>query len=275
MRSAMQWLALTMLLSPAAQAEEITLNTASAGELVSTAQLDAGTAEQIVALRQIRGRLNSVEELRILNGISSSDLDRLRSTVPVDLAVSTSTRHYRTVEEVLSQFKDEPEILEVQALALAYTKTHPELVDRWLHASKNAAWLPELTAEYHYDNDVGYDYEYATDAEGASYSTLTDADEDWDKTYKVRFKWKLDELVMSSERIRIINEAQDIVKLRDKVLEEITRIYFDRRRLQVEMLLAPPQKLRKKVDNELRLMEYTANMDAYTGGGFSASLAGN
>ena len=135
--------------------------------------------------------------------------------------------------------------------------------------------LPELTAEYSYDNDVGYDYEYATDAEGASYSTLTDADEDWDKTYKVRFKWKLDELVMSSERIRIINEAQDIVKLRDKVLEEVTRIYFDRRRLQVEMLLAPPQKLRKKVDNELRLMEYTANMDAYTGGGFSAALAGN
>jgi len=275
MRTAMQWLALTMLISPAAYAEEITLNTASAGELVSAAQLDASTAEQIVALRQNRGRLNSVEELRILNGITSSDLDKLRTNVPMDLAVSKSNRHYRTVDEVLSEFNDEPEILEVQALALAYTKTHPELVDRWLHASKNAAWLPELTAEYQYDNDVGYDYEYATDVDGGSFSTLTDGDQDWDKTYKVRFKWKLDELVMSSERIRIINEAQDIVKLRDKVLEEVTRIYFDRRRLQVEMLLAPPQKLRKKVDNQLRLMEYTANLDAYTGGGFSASLAGN
>ena len=77
---------------------------------------------------------------------------------------------------------------------------------------------------------------------------------------------------MSSERIRVINEAQDIVKLRDKVLEDVTRLYFDRRRLQVEQLLSPAGDLRSQLKNELRLQELTANIDALTGGRFSASL---
>jgi hypothetical protein len=77
---------------------------------------------------------------------------------------------------------------------------------------------------------------------------------------------------MSSERIRVINEAQDIVKLRDKVLDEVTRLYFDRRRLQVDLLLNPPSDMKKLIDDELRLQELTANIDALTGGQFSASL---
>ena len=77
---------------------------------------------------------------------------------------------------------------------------------------------------------------------------------------------------MSSEQIRVINEAQDIVKLRDRVLDEVTRLYFDRRRLQVDILLDTGADLRSRIENELRLQELTANLDALTGGTFSASL---
>ena len=70
----------------------------------------------------------------------------------------------------------------------------------------------------------------------------------------------------------MINEAQDVVKLRDKVLDEVTRLYFDRRRLQVELLLDPPTGLQDQLESELRLQESTANLDAFTGGAFSASL---
>ena len=88
----------------------------------------------------------------------------------------------------------------------------------------------------------------------------------------VRLAWRLDKLVMSSERIRVINEAQDIVKLRDKVLDEVTRVYFDRRRLQVEQLLSPASGLRDQIKAELRLQELTASIDALTGGQFSSAL---
>ena len=101
---------------------------------------------------------------------------------------------------------------------------------------------------------------------------INDADQGQYQEYKVRLVWDLDKLVMSSERIRVINEAQDLVKLRDKVLSEVTRLYFERRRLQVERLLAPKADLMARVREELRLMELTANIDALTGGAFSAAL---
>jgi hypothetical protein len=57
------------------------------------------------------------------------------------------------------------------------------------------------------------------------------------------------------------------------VLGEVTRLYFDRRRLQVDMLLNPKSDLMGQVKDELRLREITASLDAYTGGRLSAALA--
>ena len=142
---------------------------------------------------------------------------------------------YRTVDDVLAKFDNEPDIQAVQEMVLEYSKTDPHYVDAWLSAAKNSAWLPELNVEYDYGTGYGYDYEYEVDPNGL----LTGSDVDTDHDVKVRAKWRLDRLVMSSDRIRVISETQDIVKLRDKVLEEVTRLYFDRRRAQVDMLLAP------------------------------------
>ena len=88
----------------------------------------------------------------------------------------------------------------------------------------------------------------------------------------VRLEWRLDKLVMSSEQIRVINETGKANKMREKVLDEVTRLYFDRRRLQVENLLDPPSSLSDRIEMELRLQEMTANLDALTGGQFSASI---
>ena len=111
--------------------------------------------------------------------------------------------------------------------------------------------------------------------EGDAEALIEDADTDKDNVYQVTLKWKLDDLVMSSERIRVISEAQDVVKLRDKVLRQATQIFFDRRRLQVELLLSPPGDLRAQVEDEIRLMELTAELDALTGGQFSRAAARN
>jgi hypothetical protein len=78
---------------------------------------------------------------------------------------------------------------------------------------------------------------------------------------------------MSTERIRVIDEAQDAVKLRETVLGEVTRLYFERRRHQVDMLLAPKPDLMGRVRDELHLRELTAALDALTGGRFGAALA--
>lgn len=178
-------------------------------------------------------------------------------------------RQFRSAEEVLANFRDEPDVRQVQEMVLDYSKTSPDYVERWLDAAKNANWLPEFTVDYDYDDDYDRDYEYLATAPDDA--ILTDSAVNQGYSVGLRAKWRFDKLVMSSERIRVISETQDIVKLRDKILEEATRVYFDRRRLQVEMLMGGGD-VKAQLKNELRLQELTAQLDAYTGGRFSESL---
>jgi hypothetical protein len=184
------------------------------------------------------------------------------------LACPADAAEFRSVDEVLSKFDDEPPVRTVQEMVLEYSKTDPRYVQEWLDASKNAAWLPELTAGYDYDNGGDFGYDYDVDPNG----TLSDSGTDHGQKVTLRAKWRFDRLVMSSDRIRVISETQDIVKLRDKVLEEVTRLYFDRRRLQVDILMGSGD-VKAQLKNELRLQELTAQIDAYTGGRFSAQIA--
>ncbi len=182
--------------------------------------------------------------------------------------------NYTSPDQVLARFKEEPEVRAVQQMALEYSQTDPRYLEGWMRASKSANLLPEFQVSYGYSQGYDDGSIYLTDPNNPTGDPLLQPDDtssgvDWD--VDLRAKWRLDKLVMSSERIRVISEAQDVVKLRDKILEEVTRVYFDRRRLQVEMLLNPGD-LKAQLKNELRLQELTAQLDAYTGGRFTAAL---
>ena len=226
-----------------ALADDLRLNSSTAAQLTAVDGVDTALASRIVDLRTARGQLRSVESLRVLD-IPAATLDNLRQDVIIDLAVEKQRRSYTSVDEVLAEFANEPNVRQIQAMSMAYTQTNPELVQGWLTASRRAYLLPKLNLQYEKQLDLSEDYEYLSDESGSPLADLTDSQLDNDDKYVVKLEWRLDKLVMSSEQIRGINESQDIVKLRDKVLDEITRLYFDRRRLQVELLLSPAGDLR-------------------------------
>ena len=89
-------------------------------------------ASSIVALRSERGRLGSVEALRILPGADDSSLDALRRNTTLDLPVRRGGKNYKTVDQVMSAFAGEPDIRAVQSLAMDYSHTHANQVERWL-----------------------------------------------------------------------------------------------------------------------------------------------
>lgn len=245
------------------------LNSADAQALASLSTIDQSTAEAIVGLRESRGRLGSVEELRVLPGMSDERLNELRANTSIDLTPSVmAVRGYTSADEVLSAFDPEPSVQQVQDMAMNYTHTNREQVESWLRASRNSAWLPQLTGRYQFQDTFDQDYLYET-----SDADLSKAFTQQRSQVQVQVRWDLDELVMSSTQIRVISESQDVVKLRDTVLTQVTGLYFDRRRLQVDMLLDPPKDVRAQVDQQLRLMELTAELDGYTGGQFSAEVA--
>jgi hypothetical protein len=275
------WLTLCLMAGVAVAGERVSLDEATAAQLASLPGVDEGLAERIVALRAARGGLTSVEELRVVPGISEAAIDALRAGTVLRIAVTTTERKvYSSAEEVLAAFDAEPTVQQMHDWANEYAQVQPELVARWLRASRAFGGLPQLRVAYGFGDDYGEDYRYydengnpPTSADAASDAVRTDADRSGGHDLSVWATWDLDKLVMSSEQIRVINEAQDIAKLREKVLGEVTRLYFDRRRLQVDMLLNPKSDLMGQVKDELRLREITASLDAYTGGRMSEALA--
>lgn len=264
-----------------ARGQKLILGTATVEQLAALEGVSPDDAAAIVNLRSHRGGLQSVEELRILRDIDEMALESLRrnTAVQVELNVGTA-RTYATADEVLAEFAHEPTIQQVQAWAIDYANVSPRLVARWLAQSRSFAALPQLTLEYRLKEGWDQDFRYV-DKNGnvldtvdqEPFAVLDDGGADQDVQYLVRARWDLSDLIMSSERIRVINEAQDIVKLRDKVLSETTRLYFERRRLQVETLLSPRSDVLGQVKDRLKLLELTANLDALTGGAFSQALS--
>lgn len=163
------------------------------------------------------------------------------------------------VKKLLAKFEGEPTIQEVQRVAITYAEVHKEKIDEWRAAAKQKAILPTLSVNtgryltdyYHWDSGTNPD----TFQKGKD--TL-----DWDVTVS----WDLGNLIWNDDQTSIDTRSRLMVQLRDDVLNEVTRLYFERRRLQVELISSPPKEAKTKLEKILRLQELTAGIDALTGG---------
>jgi hypothetical protein len=62
------------------------------------------------------------------------------------------------------------------------------------------------------------------------------------------------------------------VQLRDDILDEVTKIYFERLRVKMELDNISIEERKKRFEKELRIQELTASLDALTGGYFSEKV---
>ncbi|MBI4710457.1 MAG: hypothetical protein HY759_05085 [Nitrospirae bacterium] len=169
--------------------------------------------------------------------------------------------------EILSAFADEPAIEEVQKAAIRYAEVHPEKIEDWRRAAQKKAWLPHMTLGY----NKGRDWQNSSYYTGGVYygdDITRGKDYDW----SVAFTWELGELLWNNDQTSIDTRSRLMVQLRDDVLNEVTRLYFERRRLQFEMLLSPPEGYKDRMEKELRVQELTADIDALTDFYFSKRL---
>lgn len=164
-------------------------------------------------------------------------------------------------------YKDEPKISEVQQAAIKYAEVEPEKIKLWRKQARKKAILPQLS--------IGIDRN-TTDLwhwEGGS-TTKTDDDilrrgrdsVDWDLT----LSWNLGELIWNDDQTSIDVRSRLMVELRDDILDEVTKLYFERIRVKMEINNLSIEDSRKRSEKELKLQELTASLDALTGGYFSA-----
>ena len=170
-------------------------------------------------------------------------------------------------EDILQMFAHEPTIEEIRESAIEYASVHPNMIKKWRRAAANKAWLPSLSFDY----DKGKDWQ-VSDYCSSGVCSDDDITEGKDSDWSVSLSWDLSDIVWNSSQTSIEIRSNAMVKLRDDILNEVTRLYFERRRLQLEMVTAPPRDIQETIEKDLRLQELTANIDALTGSYLSKRL---
>ncbi len=177
----------------------------------------------------------------------------------------------RDPRKLMEMFSHEPSIEEIRESSIRYAEIHPDKISRWRKEAARKAWLPSLRVEYGEGEDwQSSNYFYSTTSQKYKDDDITEGD---DESWSVSLTWDFSDLVWNSAQTSIDNRSKLMVQLRDDILNEVTRLYYERRRLQYEAALAPKESVKGKVEEQLRLQELTANIDALTGSFLSKRLA--
>jgi len=167
--------------------------------------------------------------------------------------------HRPRVQYSPERFASEPEIQEVQRMAIRYADMDPSKIQRWHRQSRLKALVPSFSLGI--DRNSSELWHWDT---GQSPDSIVKGREltDWDMS----LSWDLSDIVWSSDQTSIDSRSKLVAELREDVLGQVTRIYFARRRLQMEIESMPEEQV---AWSRLRIDELTAMLDAYTGGSFS------
>jgi len=262
-----------LLSSSAARAERIDINTASASELESLPGIGPKLASEIVRDREENGAFSSPEDLSRVPGISSNLVEKLLPKISTGGEAIVIREGQAipadAVRKILEGFDYEPSIREVQEAAIAYSRSHPDTVDSWRARARTSALMPEFQSRVRSQFDR--DSRTRTNLDAADAVVVTD-DNDNSLLLEVRATWDLDRVIFNPDELGVWRETMRMANLRDRVVDEVTRRYYERRRLQVDLQLSPPTNVSDRVRKELRIQELTADIDAVTGGWFSKRL---
>lgn len=159
----------------------------------------------------------------------------------------------------------EPTIRQVQLAAIRYAEVMPEKIRRWRTLAQLRNFVPHFTLGLDRDRDT-------TIASSTSGGKTTFAVGPKDESLSVNFglTWDLANLVWDSAQTSIDVRSRLMVQLRQDILEEATRLYFERQRLRAEFDAAPTGDPILQKERSLRLEELTAQLDALTGGLYSS-----
>jgi len=179
---------------------------------------------------------------------------------------------YRTVDErnywkaIYAGFDSDPSIREVQEMAVLYAEVHPDKIKKWRRGARLRAILPKIT--FGMDKDISDEFHWDT----AGADTLIIGPDEERAGWDITCTWDLGDFIYNEHQTTIDIRSKLMVQLREDILNEVTRLYFERRRLQVELADGGSMTEAQRVMKDLRLQELTASIDALTGGMFSHAM---
>jgi hypothetical protein len=165
----------------------------------------------------------------------------------------------------------EPAVQEIFRAAVAYQALRPEEIQNLKRGLAARGLFPELELRFQrdrsHDQDLDYDEVFVSgDLRRLNDRHGTDAR---DVSASLHLTWALGDLAFSPDAIDLSKEARAVVQLRDDVLDEVTHLFFERRRVLLELAaLGPAPDAQEAERLRLRADELAAGLDAWTGGWF-------
>ncbi|MDD5565424.1 MAG: hypothetical protein PHG31_00815 [Candidatus Omnitrophica bacterium] len=166
--------------------------------------------------------------------------------------------------------KQEPCIKQVQQAAMQYAEVEPEKILRWREQAQRKGWLPKITFGLNNDNADLWHWETGSTTKSEDDALRRGRDSiEWD----ISVSWDLSELIWNNDQTSIDVRSRLTTQLRDDVLDSVTKLYFERLRVKIDMDSLSLGDRKKRLEKELRIAELTASLDALTGGYFSNSIS--
>ena len=174
---------------------------------------------------------------------------------------------YQPPQETLALFKEllalEPSARETHKHVIQYANVTNGKIKRWHAESRLAGFLPTFSFGKNLDRNTSV----------STYSgKFITGPEDVSKGWDAGVDWDLGNVIYSSDQTSIDSREKLMVELRNDLLSEATRIYYERRRLQIDLVFMPPVSEQEHLENLLRVDELTALLDGMTNGFFSKRL---
>ncbi len=169
-------------------------------------------------------------------------------------------------QQLVEYAKSEPGIEQVQKAAIKYAEVEPAKIRRWRKQAAGKAVLPKVSASVGRNTSDLWHWETGSSTKAGD-DVLIRGNEsiDWDIT----MSWDLSEIIWNNDQTSIDARSRLMVQLRGDILDEVTKLYFERLRVKMELENIPIEDRKKLADKQIRLRELTALLDGLTGGYFS------
>ena len=167
------------------------------------------------------------------------------------------------VQRELDALKDEPSIKDAQRAALGFFNVDPRSVQAMRSRASMKGLMPSFEARYRMNqSNLDVDTRNTTiDSDPFLFDTVQGSVQE----IQLGLRWDLPSLVFNAE----VLDVGSLAILQESLLKEVTRLYYTRRRLQIDLILNPAKDPGTRISKELRIDELTSTLDAMTGELFS------
>jgi hypothetical protein len=166
---------------------------------------------------------------------------------------------------------EEPSVHQLHLAAIRYLDLGPQRIRALARGVRRRGWLPrfELRGSYGGDRSRQRDYDEAFTYDAPRLFVDRERERGRDFSLSTALIWELGDLAYHPESLDVSKEAREIIELRDDVLDEISQLYFERRRTLLQLASQPQPQTGEAARLRLRADELGSGLDAWTGGWWS------